>query len=110
MNEVFVISGNSPEDVRRELRNALSSMKPEEDSVFPPERSLGSSVEVMADEVVNGEYGLVINGHSLVRHQGFLSDLYCDWGDGGRGGRTVIRVRGKKDAKKICALTLDCMS
>jgi len=81
-------------------------MKPEEDPVFPPERTLGNGVEVMADEVVNGEYGLVINGRSLVRHQGFLSDLY--WGDGGGG--TVIRVKGKKDAKKTCALTLDCMS
>ncbi|XP_056275935.1 probable phospholipid-transporting ATPase IM [Pseudoliparis swirei] len=65
MNEVFVVSGNSPEDVRRELRNALHSMKPEEDPVFPPERTLGNGVEVMADEVVNGEYGLVINGRSL---------------------------------------------
>lgn len=39
-------------------------MKPDaaEDSVF----STGKSVEVVADEVANGEYGLVINGHSLV--------------------------------------------
>uniref|UniRef100_A0A3B4AST8 Phospholipid-transporting ATPase n=1 Tax=Periophthalmus magnuspinnatus TaxID=409849 RepID=A0A3B4AST8_9GOBI len=40
MNDVFIVSGNSPEDVRQELK-------------------------VMTDEVVNGEYGLVINGHSL---------------------------------------------
>ncbi|XP_044051942.1 phospholipid-transporting ATPase ID-like [Siniperca chuatsi] len=67
MNEVFVVSGNSPEDVRQELRNARTSMKPGamEDSVFLPERTLGKSVKVMTDEVVNGEYGLVINGHSL---------------------------------------------
>lgn len=40
-------------------------MKPnaEEDSVFLPK----GSVKVIPDEVPNGEYGLVINGHSLVR-------------------------------------------
>lgn len=31
-----------------------------DDSVFGPERS--------SDEETDGEYGLVINGHSLVRH------------------------------------------
>lgn len=34
-----------------------------EDSVLLLERS----VKVVADEVATGEYGLVINGHSLVR-------------------------------------------
>ena len=43
-------------------------MKPVEDSMFLPERTLGKGVKVIADELVNGEYGLVINGHSLVRH------------------------------------------
>lgn len=44
-------------------------MKPDavEDSVFLPE----SSVKVIRDEVADGEYGLVINGHSLVRHKKF---------------------------------------
>ncbi|XP_077377783.1 phospholipid-transporting ATPase ID-like [Festucalex cinctus] len=67
MNDVFVISGNSPEDVRQELRNARTSMKPgaTEDCAFLPERTLGKSAEAIADEAVNGEYGLVINGHSL---------------------------------------------
>ncbi|KAM9360198.1 putative phospholipid-transporting ATPase IM [Symphorus nematophorus] len=67
MNEVFIISGNSPEDVRQELRNARTSMKPDavEDSVFLQERTLGKSAKVITDEVVNGEYGLVISGHSL---------------------------------------------
>ena len=37
-------------------------MKPEEDSVFLPDRT-----GLVADEVVSGEYGLVVNGHSLVR-------------------------------------------
>ncbi|KAI4821411.1 hypothetical protein KUCAC02_029345, partial [Chaenocephalus aceratus] len=65
MNDVFIISANSPEDVRQELRDARTSMKPGEDSVFLPEGTLGKGVKVMADEAVNGEYGLVINGHSL---------------------------------------------
>ncbi|XP_029915308.1 phospholipid-transporting ATPase ID [Myripristis murdjan] len=62
MNDVFVVSGNTPDDVRQELRNARATMKPEtaDDAVV-----LGKGVKVMADEVVNGEYGLVINGHSL---------------------------------------------
>lgn len=39
-------------------------MKPNtaEDSVFLPE----GSVKTIAEEVANGEYGLVISGHSLV--------------------------------------------
>ncbi|KAA8592502.1 hypothetical protein FQN60_017957 [Etheostoma spectabile] len=65
MNDVFIVSGNSPEDVREELRNARTSMKPVEDSMFVPERTLGKGVKLIADELVNGEYGLVINGHSL---------------------------------------------
>lgn len=42
-------------------------MKPSavDDSVFQPERS----AKVIADEVADGEYGLVINGHSLVCHR-----------------------------------------
>uniref|UniRef100_A0A3Q3KLL6 Phospholipid-transporting ATPase n=1 Tax=Monopterus albus TaxID=43700 RepID=A0A3Q3KLL6_MONAL len=66
MNEVFVISGSSPEEVRQELRHARSSMKPDAaDSVLLPERTLVKGVKVITDEEVNGEYGLVINGHSL---------------------------------------------
>lgn len=44
-------------------------MKPNtaEDSVILPE----GSVKTIADEVANGEYGLVINGHSLVRLRKF---------------------------------------
>uniref|UniRef100_A0AAV2MNX7 Phospholipid-transporting ATPase n=1 Tax=Knipowitschia caucasica TaxID=637954 RepID=A0AAV2MNX7_KNICA len=66
MNEVFIVSGNSPEEVRLELRNARTSMKPDvaNDSVFLPETSL-KRPKVMMDEAVSGEYGLVINGHSL---------------------------------------------
>uniref|UniRef100_A0A4W6FKN8 Phospholipid-transporting ATPase n=1 Tax=Lates calcarifer TaxID=8187 RepID=A0A4W6FKN8_LATCA len=77
MNEIFIISGNSPEDVREELRseqvlrklyhrNARTSMKPDAaDSSFLSERTSVKGVKAITDEVVNGEYGLVISGHSL---------------------------------------------
>ncbi|XP_056232337.1 phospholipid-transporting ATPase ID isoform X1 [Seriola aureovittata] len=105
MTEVFIISGNTPEDVREELRservlknsvsvqivseslsdcrlhklimklffvfflwsrNARTSMKPDAvDSMFFPQKTLVNGVKAITDEVVNGEYGLVINGHSL---------------------------------------------
>lgn len=50
-------------------------MKPNavEDSVFLPERS----VKVISDEVADGEYGLVINGHSLVTHKKFPYNARC---------------------------------
>lgn len=49
-------------------RNARTCMKPDAvDSAFLPARTLGKGVRALADEVVSGEYGLVINGHSLVR-------------------------------------------
>uniref|UniRef100_A0AAQ6AIM0 Phospholipid-transporting ATPase n=1 Tax=Amphiprion ocellaris TaxID=80972 RepID=A0AAQ6AIM0_AMPOC len=50
MNEVFIVSGNSHEDVKQELRS---------------EKGFFNVLIMIADEVVNGEYGLVINGHSL---------------------------------------------
>ncbi|KAM3867619.1 phospholipid-transporting ATPase ID [Diretmus argenteus] len=66
MNDVFVVSGNTPEDVKQELRNARTTMKPDAElDMFFPERTLGKRVKAIRDEEVNGEYGLVINGHSL---------------------------------------------
>ncbi|KAL7392651.1 hypothetical protein ABVT39_027738 [Epinephelus coioides] len=65
MNDVFIVSGNSPEDVRQELRDAQTSMTPAEDSTFLPERAVGKGGKVITEELVNGEYGLVVNGHSL---------------------------------------------
>ncbi|KAM8865930.1 phospholipid-transporting ATPase ID-like [Synchiropus picturatus] len=67
MNEVFIVSGNSPEEVEQELRNARSLMKPNaaEDSVFLPDGLLGKGAKILSDEVANGDYGLVISGHSL---------------------------------------------
>uniref|UniRef100_A0A3Q3X8Y6 Phospholipid-transporting ATPase n=1 Tax=Mola mola TaxID=94237 RepID=A0A3Q3X8Y6_MOLML len=55
MNEVFIVSGNSPEDVRQELRS-------EEVSFL---LNMKTGVKAIEDEVANGEYGLVISGHSL---------------------------------------------
>ncbi|KAL0979847.1 hypothetical protein UPYG_G00190590 [Umbra pygmaea] len=68
MDGIFSISANNPEDVRKELRNALSTMKPdaeEEENIFMPSTTLGGKSKVVHDEEVTGEYGLVINGHSL---------------------------------------------
>ncbi|CAB1319270.1 unnamed protein product [Coregonus sp. 'balchen'] len=67
MNDIFIVSANNPDDVRQELRNAWSTMKPgaEEAANFMPERTLGNKPKVVRDEEVNGEYGLIINGHSL---------------------------------------------
>ncbi|KAG7277981.1 hypothetical protein CRUP_020297 [Coryphaenoides rupestris] len=66
MNEVFLISGNTPDQVRQELKTAWMTMKPDtEGTVFLPERILGKKGSAVKDEVVNGEYGLVINGNSL---------------------------------------------
>uniref|UniRef100_A0A3B3HUL8 Phospholipid-transporting ATPase n=1 Tax=Oryzias latipes TaxID=8090 RepID=A0A3B3HUL8_ORYLA len=67
MTEVFVISGHSVDEVHQELRTALNAMKPEtaEDSVFLSEAATGKGAEAAEDEAVSGDYGLVINGHSL---------------------------------------------
>lgn len=47
-------------------RDAQNTMKPEAaDDVFMQGGILGKSFQT-EDEMVNGEYGLVINGHSLV--------------------------------------------
>ncbi|CAN9512852.1 unnamed protein product [Ophioblennius macclurei] len=66
MSEVFVVAGNSVDDVRQELSDAQTTMRPAAaaDSLLS-ERIVGKSVTAMTDEAVNGEYGLVINGHSL---------------------------------------------
>uniref|UniRef100_A0A672PQ36 Phospholipid-transporting ATPase n=1 Tax=Sinocyclocheilus grahami TaxID=75366 RepID=A0A672PQ36_SINGR len=67
MNDVFFIAANSPEEVRQELRDACLKMRPatEQDKFLIPEIILGDTPKVVQDENVNGDYGLVINGHSL---------------------------------------------
>uniref|UniRef100_A0A672NAG1 Phospholipid-transporting ATPase n=1 Tax=Sinocyclocheilus grahami TaxID=75366 RepID=A0A672NAG1_SINGR len=51
------------------FRNARKKMSPESGDEPPIEKSrlLGKKSQVVEDEKVDGEYGLVINGHSLVR-------------------------------------------
>ena len=52
------------------LRDARAKIRPNsgEDAFFIPESILGNDPKVVQDETVSGEFGLVINGHSLVRH------------------------------------------
>ncbi|XP_015253108.1 PREDICTED: phospholipid-transporting ATPase ID-like [Cyprinodon variegatus] len=66
MNDIFIVSGHSPEEVRLELRNAQNTMKPqrEANSLLSPE-AMGKSGNLVEEEMADGEYGLVINGHSL---------------------------------------------
>uniref|UniRef100_H2UUS4 Phospholipid-transporting ATPase n=1 Tax=Takifugu rubripes TaxID=31033 RepID=H2UUS4_TAKRU len=61
MNDVFIISSNSPEEVRQDLRSDGHFQK----FIMKYFQSYLWSVKTIADEVANGEYGLVINGHSL---------------------------------------------
>lgn len=56
-------------------RDARLKMCPttEQDKFLIPEMILGNTPKVVEDEHANGDYGLVINGHSLVRKTGSLS-------------------------------------
>ncbi|KAK1176607.1 phospholipid-transporting ATPase ID-like, partial [Acipenser oxyrinchus oxyrinchus] len=67
MNDVFIISANTAEDVREELRNARRKIKPETieaEPIFEVKQPKNKSA-VLPEDTVEGEYGLVINGHSL---------------------------------------------
>lgn len=48
----------------------------EQDKFLIPEIILGNTPKVVQDENVNGDYGLVINGHSLVRERVSITPLY----------------------------------
>lgn len=52
------------------FRNARKKMAPGSQDEPPYLKSgiMGKKSQVVLDEKVDGEYGLVINGHSLVRH------------------------------------------
>uniref|UniRef100_A0A8C9TER1 Phospholipid-transporting ATPase n=1 Tax=Scleropages formosus TaxID=113540 RepID=A0A8C9TER1_SCLFO len=67
MTDVFIISADTPQEVHEELRNARKKMKPEsEDEPTIIQRGiLDKKSKMLPDETVDGEYGLVINGHSL---------------------------------------------
>ncbi|XP_072462880.1 phospholipid-transporting ATPase FetA-like isoform X4 [Notamacropus eugenii] len=69
MDEVFVIEAKSSSMVQQELRSARSKMKPGSLLRTDPVTALLAQSEteafIMPEEVANGSYGLVIDGHSL---------------------------------------------
>ncbi|XP_062984436.1 phospholipid-transporting ATPase ID-like isoform X2 [Elgaria multicarinata webbii] len=68
MKDIFIIHGNTSEAVRQELRKARRKMMPDaqvgDEEPDVQVKKAGSS-RALPDEQPNGEYGLVINGHSL---------------------------------------------
>ncbi|TSO98511.1 putative phospholipid-transporting ATPase IM [Bagarius yarrelli] len=67
MTDVFIVSANSHHRVRKELSDARAKMRPDsgKEASFISESILGNEPKVVHDEHVSGDYGLVINGHSL---------------------------------------------
>ncbi|CAK6954741.1 phospholipid-transporting ATPase ID-like [Scomber scombrus] len=70
MKEIFVVAANTAEGVREELQNARRKMCPEAaDQPIVKEARAGlfwlQKTVSVEDEKVDGEYALVINGHSL---------------------------------------------
>ncbi|XP_035995987.1 phospholipid-transporting ATPase ID isoform X1 [Fundulus heteroclitus] len=70
MKEVFIVAANTAEGVKQELQFARRKMCPgaaEEPSVTKARAGLFwlQKTETVPDENVEGEYGLIINGHSL---------------------------------------------
>ncbi|RXN21326.1 phospholipid-transporting ATPase ID-like protein [Labeo rohita] len=67
MKEVFIVAANTAEEVREELVNARKKMSPQSGDEPPivKSRFFSKKSQVVEDEKVEGDYGLVINGHSL---------------------------------------------
>lgn len=70
MKKIFIVAANTAEGVKEELQNARREMCPEaaeEPSVVKAHAGLFwlQKTETVQDEKVDGEYALVINGHSL---------------------------------------------
>ncbi|KAJ8287108.1 hypothetical protein GJAV_G00047750 [Gymnothorax javanicus] len=67
MADIFIVAGNSSEEVAEELRSARQKMKPDsgDEPPFVLSGIRRKKTKVVADEQVDGEYALVINGHSL---------------------------------------------
>ncbi|CAJ1071258.1 phospholipid-transporting ATPase ID-like [Xyrichtys novacula] len=70
MKDIFVVAANTPEGVKEELLNARRKMCPDaadEPEVIKSRAGLFwlKKTEFVQDEKVDGEYGLIINGHSL---------------------------------------------
>ncbi|XP_060944669.1 phospholipid-transporting ATPase ID [Limanda limanda] len=70
MKKIFIVAANTPEGVKEELQNARREMCPEaadEPTVVLDRAGLfwSRKTETVQDEKVEGDYGLIINGHSL---------------------------------------------
>ncbi|RXN21327.1 phospholipid-transporting ATPase ID-like protein [Labeo rohita] len=67
MKEIFIVAANTAEEVREELVNARKKMSPQSGDEPPivKSRFFNKKSQVVEDEKVEGDYGLVINGHSL---------------------------------------------
>ncbi|XP_047227636.1 phospholipid-transporting ATPase ID-like [Girardinichthys multiradiatus] len=70
MKEIFIIAANTTDGVKEELQNARRKMCPgaaEKPTVIKARAGLLwlQKTQTVQDENVNGEYGLIINGHSL---------------------------------------------
>ncbi|XP_038259336.1 LOW QUALITY PROTEIN: phospholipid-transporting ATPase ID-like [Dermochelys coriacea] len=69
MEDVFIIEGNTSEDVLNELRTARKKMNPdsfqESDEINIKFKNPSMKSRILPEEQANGVYGLVINGHSL---------------------------------------------
>ncbi|XP_058379428.1 phospholipid-transporting ATPase FetA-like isoform X3 [Diceros bicornis minor] len=70
MDEMFIVEGKDDETIRQELRSARAKMKPESLLESDPVNTYLTTKPKMPfkipEEVPNGNYGLVINGYSLV--------------------------------------------
>lgn len=70
MKDIFIVAANTAEGVKEELQNARRKMCPEsadEPSIIKARAGLFwlKKTETVQDEKVDGDYALVINGHSL---------------------------------------------
>ncbi|XP_068613709.1 probable phospholipid-transporting ATPase IM [Brachionichthys hirsutus] len=70
MKEIFVIAANSAEGVKEELQNARMKMCPEASEEVSVKKAHAGlfwlkKTKTVQDDTVDGEYGLIINGHSL---------------------------------------------
>uniref|UniRef100_A0A3P8S2G8 Phospholipid-transporting ATPase n=1 Tax=Amphiprion percula TaxID=161767 RepID=A0A3P8S2G8_AMPPE len=70
MKDIFIVAANTAEGVREELHNARRKMCPEaaeEPTVIRSRAGLFwlQKTQSVQDEKVDGDYGLIINGHSL---------------------------------------------
>ncbi|XP_072309752.1 phospholipid-transporting ATPase ID isoform X2 [Eucyclogobius newberryi] len=70
MKDIFIVAANTPEGVRQELENARRKMCPDAPDVPVVDKSRAGLFWLQTkcsvpDEQVDGQYGLIINGHSL---------------------------------------------